>query len=39
VRGSENEAVRAYVAATHRTEVVPPTSQNRDVGHPMGGGL
>jgi len=39
VRGSGNEAVRAYVAATHRTEVVPPTSQNRDVGHPMGGGL
>jgi len=39
VRGSQNEAVRAYVAATHRSEVVPPTSQNRDVGHPMGGGL
>ena len=39
VRGSGNEAVRAYVAATHRSEVVPPTSQNRDVGHPMGGGL
>jgi osmoprotectant transport system ATP-binding protein len=39
VRGSGNEAVRAYVAVSHRTEVVPPTSQNRDVGHPMGGGL
>ena len=39
VRGSGNEAVRAYVAATHRSEVVPPTSQNRDVGQPMGGGL
>ena len=34
VRGSENEAVRAYVAATHRAEAVPPTSQHRDVGHP-----
>ena len=34
VRTSENAAVKAYVAATRRTEVVPPTSQSRDVGHP-----
>lgn len=39
VRASENEAVKAYVAATHRSEVVPPTSQDRDVGHPERGGM
>jgi osmoprotectant transport system ATP-binding protein len=38
VRSSENEAVKRYVAATHRAEVVPPTSQKRDMGHPSGGG-
>jgi osmoprotectant transport system ATP-binding protein len=37
VRWSRNEAVRTYVAATHRVEVAPPTSQSRDVGHPGGG--
>jgi osmoprotectant transport system ATP-binding protein len=39
VRASENAAVKAYVAATHRIEAAPPTSQNRDAGHPTGGGL
>jgi len=38
VRGSENKAVRAYVAATHRAEVIQPMSQNRDMGHPGTGG-